>query len=216
MNIRGNGVMVDHVSTLFATDETISMDEVANNVTIQYSNISQGQNYPQGDAEGGSYTGHALGSLIQPGTDAKISVINNLYAHQKGRLPRVGTETEQAHRRRHRRVQRLPQQRLLQLARHRRRRRQRAAEPEQLHRQLLPRRPRRRRRLRAPASSPPAGGTGIFNGCNSTGTEGLPRRQHQGHQQERDGRLRHRAGQQRLRLVQLPGRRVHADAVLRA
>ena len=95
MNIHANGVVVDHVSSVFATDESISMDEFANNVTVQYSNISQGQNYPQKDAETTSttYTGHALGSLLQPGTDAKISVVNNLYAHQKGRLPRVGTET---------------------------------------------------------------------------------------------------------------------------
>jgi hypothetical protein len=94
MNIHANGVIVDHVSSVFATDESISMDEFANNVTVQYSNISQGQNYPQADAESpGTYTGHALGSLLQPGTAAKISVVNNLYAHQKGRLPRVGTET---------------------------------------------------------------------------------------------------------------------------
>src|SRR4051812_15349932 len=94
MNIHANGVVVDHVSSVFATDESISLDEFANNVTVQYSNISQGQNYPQADAESpGTYTGHALGSLIQPGTAAKISIVNNLYAHQKGRLPRVGTET---------------------------------------------------------------------------------------------------------------------------
>jgi hypothetical protein len=93
MNIHANNVMVDHLSTFFATDETISMDEVANNVSLQYSNVSQGQNYPQADAEnGGVYTGHALGSLLQAGTDAKISVLHNLYAHQKGRLPRVGSE----------------------------------------------------------------------------------------------------------------------------
>jgi hypothetical protein len=94
MNIHANNVIVDHVSSVFATDESISFDEFANNTTVQFSNISQGQNYPQADAENpGVYTGHALGSLIQPGTNAKVSVINNLYAHEKGRLPRVGTET---------------------------------------------------------------------------------------------------------------------------
>jgi hypothetical protein len=93
MNIHAHDVMVDHLSTFFATDETISMDEFANNVTVEYSNISQGQNYPQADAENaGVYTGHALGSLIQPGTGAAISVHHNLYAQQKGRLPRVGSE----------------------------------------------------------------------------------------------------------------------------
>lgn len=94
MNVSSHKVMVDHVTTIFATDETISVDERADHVTIQYSSISQGQNYPQADAEasGVKYTGHALGSLAQPGTDAKVSIVNNLYAHQKGRLPRIGTE----------------------------------------------------------------------------------------------------------------------------
>ncbi|HEX6277823.1 MAG TPA: hypothetical protein VFZ53_32495, partial [Polyangiaceae bacterium] len=95
-DISGQNVMIDHVTTVYATDETISCNEEANNLTIQYSNISQGQNYPQADAEssGVSYTGHALGSLLQAGSNAKISVLFNLYAHQKGRLPRIGTEAD--------------------------------------------------------------------------------------------------------------------------
>jgi hypothetical protein len=93
-DISGQNVMIDHVTTIFATDETISCNEEADNLTIQYSNISQGQNYPQVDAEGGDYTGHALGSLLQAGSNANISVLHNLYAHQKGRLPRIGTEAD--------------------------------------------------------------------------------------------------------------------------
>jgi hypothetical protein len=94
-DISGQNVMIDHCTTVYATDETISCNELANNFTFQYCNVSQGQNYPQLDAESTStnYTGHALGSLLQAGSNAKISVLNNLYAHQKGRLPRVGTET---------------------------------------------------------------------------------------------------------------------------
>jgi hypothetical protein len=93
MDIAGTNIMIDHVSTVYGTDETISMNEVASNITIQYSNISQGQNYPQGDAEGGgNFTGHALGSLLQAGSNAPISIHHNLYAHLKGRLPRVGSE----------------------------------------------------------------------------------------------------------------------------
>src|SRR5690606_10724821 len=70
IDITGTNLMIDHVSTAYATDETISANELANNVTIQYSNISQGQNYPQADAEasGITYTGHALGSLLQGGS----------------------------------------------------------------------------------------------------------------------------------------------------
>ena len=94
IDITATNIMIDHVSTFYSTDETISANELANNITIQYSNISQGQNYPQADAEGSgvTYVGHALGSLLQAGSNAQISVHHNLYAHQKGRLPRVGSE----------------------------------------------------------------------------------------------------------------------------
>ncbi len=95
LDISGQKVMIDHVTTVYATDETVSMNELANEVTVQYALIAQGQNYPQADAEASSikYTGHALGSLFQAGSNAKISVHHNLYAHLKGRLPRVGTES---------------------------------------------------------------------------------------------------------------------------
>ena len=95
-DISGTNVIIDHVTTIYATDETMSMNEQANNITIQYCNIALGQNYPQADAEssGVSYTGHALGSLLQAGSNARISVAHNLYAHLKGRLPRVGTEAD--------------------------------------------------------------------------------------------------------------------------
>ena len=92
LDVSGQHVMIDHVTAVFATDETISVNELANHVTLQNCVISQGQNYPQWDAEGGGYTGHALGSLLQAGSSFKISVLHNLYAHQKGRLPRVGSE----------------------------------------------------------------------------------------------------------------------------
>ena len=94
IDISGQHLIIDHVTTVYGTDETISCNELANNITVQYCNISQGQNYPQLDAEASTttYTGHALGSLLQAGSNCRISVLDNLYAHQKGRLPRVGTE----------------------------------------------------------------------------------------------------------------------------
>lgn len=94
IDISGQNLMIDHVTTLYATDEGISANENAHNVTVQYSNISQGQNYPQWDAEGGGYTGHALGSLLTAGNStskAAISFHHNLYAHQKGRVPQTGS-----------------------------------------------------------------------------------------------------------------------------
>lgn len=93
LDVSGQNIMLDHLTMVYATDETVSCNERAANLTIQYCNISQGQNYPQADAERpGVYTGHALGSLLQAGSNARISVLHNLYAHQKGRLPRVGSE----------------------------------------------------------------------------------------------------------------------------
>ena len=89
-DISGQGIVIDHCSTFFATDEHISANELAADVTVQYTNISQGQNYPNLDTNG-TYTGHAFGSLFQMGSGAKLSVHHNLYAHQKGRLPRVGS-----------------------------------------------------------------------------------------------------------------------------
>ncbi|HEU5123347.1 MAG TPA: hypothetical protein VFW05_04705 [Verrucomicrobiae bacterium] len=94
LDISGQNIMMDHLTTLFTTDESVSCNELAANLTVQYCNISQAQNYPQADAEasGVKYTGHALAHLLQAGSNAKISILNNLYAHMKGRLPRVGSE----------------------------------------------------------------------------------------------------------------------------
>ncbi|NOS70685.1 MAG: hypothetical protein HOP33_12235, partial [Verrucomicrobia bacterium] len=93
LDISGQNIMLDHLTAIYATDETISANELANNLTIQFCTMAQGENYPQADAENpGVYGGHALGSLLQAGSNAKVSVINNFYAHLKGRLPRVGSE----------------------------------------------------------------------------------------------------------------------------
>jgi hypothetical protein len=93
-DIAARQIMIDHVSTYYATDETISVNELGGDITVQYTTVAQAQNYPQADAEGSStrYTGHGLGSLLQAGSNAEISIINNLYAHLAGRVPRVGSE----------------------------------------------------------------------------------------------------------------------------
>ena len=94
VDIESQNVILDHLTAIYCTDESISCNELANNLTIQYCNISQGQNYPQLDAEASTttYAGHALAHLLQAGSNAKISVLDNLYAHERGRLPRVGSE----------------------------------------------------------------------------------------------------------------------------
>ena len=89
-------VMIDHVTAVFATDETMSMNELANNITVQCSNISQGQNYPQADAEAELahlHRARARARCSRPARTPRSASIHNLYAHLKGRLPRVGTES---------------------------------------------------------------------------------------------------------------------------
>lgn len=93
LDVSGQNILLDHLTTIYGTDETISCNELAANLTIQFCTLALAENYPQADAENpGVYTGHALGSLLQAGSNAKISVIHNLYAHLAGRLPRVGSE----------------------------------------------------------------------------------------------------------------------------
>jgi len=94
MDIDASGVMVDHVSALFSTDESISANELANNVTVQYTTIAQGQSYPEADAEGnGDYEAHALGDLWGVGSNAVTTFSHNLYVNTAGRIPAIQTET---------------------------------------------------------------------------------------------------------------------------
>ena len=94
MDINSSGVVVDHVTALFATDESISANEMADKVTVQYSTIAQGQSYPQADPEGGGrFVSHALGDLWSLGSNATSTFSHNLYANESGRIPTIQTET---------------------------------------------------------------------------------------------------------------------------
>ncbi len=94
MDINSSGVVVDHVTALFATDESISANEMADKVTIQYSTIAQGQSYPQADAEGGGrFVSHALADLWSLGSNATSTFSHNLYANESGRIPTLQTES---------------------------------------------------------------------------------------------------------------------------
>jgi hypothetical protein len=92
MDINSKGVMVDHVTALYASDESISANELADHVTVQYSTIAQGQSYPQADAQGGgAYKAHALGDLWGLGSNAVSTFSHNLYANISGRIPTIQT-----------------------------------------------------------------------------------------------------------------------------
>lgn len=78
-----NDVIVDHVSTSWSVDETLSVTHSSTNVTVQWSFITESL------VNGGHHKGaHGYGSLVNGGS---ISYAHNLYAHHSSRNPRPGT-----------------------------------------------------------------------------------------------------------------------------
>jgi hypothetical protein len=78
----GSNIMVDHVSASWGSDENLSITGKANNVTVQWSLISEALNGAQ----------HGYGSLIAPETTGtRLTLHHNLYADNDGRMPRVGS-----------------------------------------------------------------------------------------------------------------------------
>lgn len=71
-----NDIIIDHVSASWSTDEVLSTTHESDEVTIQWSIISE--------ALGGT-DGHSYGSLINGGD---FSYHHNLYAHNRSRNPR--------------------------------------------------------------------------------------------------------------------------------
>lgn len=75
--------IIDHCSVSWADDEHISCTDDVRNTTVQYCIMAEGLNYK----------GHSYGSLISSDhDDARVSYHHNLYAHNKSRLPRLGSE----------------------------------------------------------------------------------------------------------------------------
>jgi hypothetical protein len=70
----GNNVIVDHVTTSWSVDESISVTHDSNNVTVQWSTMTQG------------LFDHSYGSLLNGGT---YTYAYNFYAHNKSRNPRL-------------------------------------------------------------------------------------------------------------------------------
>ncbi len=69
-----NGVIVDHVTTSWSVDESISVTHDSDNVTVQWSTMTQG------------LLSHSYGSLLNGGT---YTYAHNLYAHNRSRNPRL-------------------------------------------------------------------------------------------------------------------------------
>ncbi|MCC5982169.1 MAG: hypothetical protein JJU26_10675, partial [Oceanicaulis sp.] len=90
----GQHIIVDHVSTSWAIDENLSASQSfdperggnhLSYVTVQWSIISEGL-YDAGHEKGD----RAYGSLIRGSHGARYSWLNNLWAHNHSRMPRVG------------------------------------------------------------------------------------------------------------------------------
>lgn len=79
-----SNVILDHITASWGVDETVSVTSNSNNVTVQWSTMTQGlHNAGHSDEDG---IGHSYGSLLNGGN---YSFHHNLYAHSKSRHPRA-------------------------------------------------------------------------------------------------------------------------------
>ena len=88
----GTNVIIDHCSTSWATDETLTVSpsdksgrRSIDKVTVQWSIIAESLNdsvHHKGE--------HGYGSLVRGSAGARYSFHHNLWAHHKARMPRPG------------------------------------------------------------------------------------------------------------------------------
>ncbi len=77
-------IILDHVSASWGTDEVLSVTGAVDNVTVQWSIVSEG------------VTTHNCGSLLRPSVECHMSFHHNLYAHNRTRNPFAGSYRDQA------------------------------------------------------------------------------------------------------------------------
>jgi hypothetical protein len=89
---RGDHVIIDHVSTSWGNDETLTVspapdrgDSPIGNVTVQWSIIAESLNESVH-----SKGAHGYGSLVRGGAGSRYSFHHNLWAHHRARMPRPG------------------------------------------------------------------------------------------------------------------------------
>ena len=90
--VRGQRIMIDHVSASWSVDETLSAgspgrdpQQGVRDLSVQWSIISESLNHSIH-----SKGAHGYGSLIRGGFGARISFHHNLWAHHSARMPRPG------------------------------------------------------------------------------------------------------------------------------
>ena len=79
-----SNIILDHVSASWGTDEVLSVTGSVDNVTVQWSIVSEG------------VTTHNCGSLLRPSVECHMSFHHNLYAHNRSRNPFAGSYRDQA------------------------------------------------------------------------------------------------------------------------
>ena len=77
-------IILDHVSASWGTDEVLSVTGSVDNVTVQWSIVSEG------------VTTHNCGSLLRPSVECHMSFHHNLYAHNRSRNPFAGSYRDRA------------------------------------------------------------------------------------------------------------------------
>ncbi len=78
--------IVDHCSASWSVDETLSVTDRADNVTVQWSKITESL-----DNSIHSKGPHGFGSLVRPDISSRVTFHHNLYAHHRSRNPRLGS-----------------------------------------------------------------------------------------------------------------------------
>lgn len=83
--IRGNNIILDHLSASWGVDEVLSVTPDARDVTVQWCLISESLH----DSVHSSGQPHGKGSLLRGRNGARLSFHHNLYAHHADRAPMV-------------------------------------------------------------------------------------------------------------------------------
>ncbi len=84
--LRGIHVILDHCSASWSVDETLSVTDNADNVTVQWCGITESL-----DNSIHSKGAHGYGSLVRPNISSRVTFHHNYYAHHRSRNPRLGS-----------------------------------------------------------------------------------------------------------------------------
>jgi pectin methylesterase-like acyl-CoA thioesterase/pectate lyase len=82
----GINAIIDHCSASWSVDESLSVTDRADNITVQWSAITESLNNSIH-----SKGAHGFGSLVRPNISSRVTFHHNYYAHHRSRNPRLGS-----------------------------------------------------------------------------------------------------------------------------